>query len=1480
MNMYGWIGMVVLAQGVWGAQPLVRTNLNYAVAKAGNAGTTELVAVGMRDDGQAKLALRLTYTAQSWSRFDWPSFAPNPDLTSVRLVVRAEQASPLAFLARVITRDGVEWQAKPLTATDTWQTFELKAADFSWFRGGDPHVAMLQFSQVTEFNLAVTSRENAVAAKKTLLVDDLCFLPQGPRFLHEGSEITLVSTDPVQISFERLNDLRMRWNVEAANLNGAAEQGKRVLAVLEKVCARAQKDQRRDAARILEESASVWRDPIAVAHADSPCWPRVTFADYTAQLARFQTATSMPFIVFDLAHKKALQTSILYQSCTQARAELVQKEGAFHVRQRVVFTDANTKQVVNVAYPVPRGSSEGITVRDRMIHVPMRCTAKRLNEKMPLLLRLYSQAADGCESWAQFAPEVMPTDTWSLCTFDLSKPQQSVRFDPARVVSIALRIENIPGQADDFSLEMGTLTLGWAPAHARLIAEEMAQIEATILKKRLALLELRQHRLACETTLRAYPEVYATYAASFQTHRRPGKAKSNATVIPASVTNELNSADVRYRVLRRGTEMSLRTEYPSGTATHLAAELRDAEGRCIVSGEQHGAALELPLDAIVFWRPGTPNLFELVIRALRDETVLATVKRPFGLRTSEFVFGAPNTSLRHTVKPALSDWAWQWNGRSDFGRYACYNCDDPVRPVVQTQRLFGDLWVDGARYYGFSLKPQNIRFHETCGIAQLAGVAGNYAQLSDWNDLVQLAGAYTNKVNLMGSWHEHAAIGVLQVGNEVELNMWGADLNAAFPHAPYQPIDCVAQQLRAQQVSTAPIMYVRPGNFTTIPPLPHEDVCGINQYTGRYHGRMEEIERDLAELGAHALLANRPWMITEWNGPKYSWATGGIGGVTPRGAAYYLERYWRGLLNSPGVVGSSEFTLNWIIAPFEDLTTQSRAEAYRSRPKHQRFGGGYTADHVPLVSPEHAVTNDACYRITRAFHGPLYTLINRPGAIDILYCAATKTRALRTVEWLSILGKTCRCVEINATLYTPRPAHVIALLDQRCEPLKAWYASGVLEPIRDTVTEPNIQVVLNPVSPDHLLVVMTAHADEALQRGCDRIEQSAYEVMRMRWAESSMGRVVALTDPARVRIYENYLFEQAARGYLMVGGNDARTNLAMQAFFDAAGTRQPEWGAWQALVLDCARHLTPDEMSVTQRATQQGVNIVISRSCYAHNPELQQWCPAVLTETGTLFQHYPVASGLATPIPVSDLGNVARDVVNTFAPARGKEQALAVFSIRPEGDAEVLARSAQNEPVVVAWQRGRAWVTLFGTDFSAAANLHWTITHAGKSHPIYDRDTACGLERLSRAVINSCLKGADVWLRDFEGVPQQALRPRLFVRLTPHSQLLHGGVRARGAVDIALCDSEGRAVTNGVVFGRARLSMDGRSIGKNDFARLTVDPHGRCAATLAPEGNEASFTYTPAQRLGTRCTVISLQVKAYAEGYVPVDDAVALVVAE
>ena len=239
------------------------------------------------------------------------------------------------------------------------------------------------------------------------------------------------------------------------------------------------------------------------------------------------------------------------------------------------------------------------------------------------------------------------------------------------------------------------------------------------------------------------------------------------------------------------------------------------------------------------------------------------------------------------------------------------------------------LWLDGGRLYGFASRPARIARDDQFGIATLASVAPSYRGLAEWNDLSQFSDETALRYELLNGWGDSASVAVLQIGNEVELSEWGADLTSAFPGAPYQPLDMVAEIAKKTRVTQAPVMYVRAGRYSTIPPLPYEDVCGINQYTGRYSGRMDEIERDLAELSVQSLFANRPLMITEWNGPKYSWAGSGIGGVTPRGAAYYLERYWRALIDTPAVVGSSEFTLNWVIAPFEDLTNVSREEAWK-----------------------------------------------------------------------------------------------------------------------------------------------------------------------------------------------------------------------------------------------------------------------------------------------------------------------------------------------------------------------------------------------------------------------------------------------------------------------------------------------------------------------------------------------------------------------
>jgi len=635
---------------------------------------------------------------------------------------------------------------------------------------------------------------------------------------------------------------------------------------------------------------------------------------------------------------------------------------------------------------------------------------------------------------------------------------------------------------------------------------------------------------------------------------------------------------------------------------------------------------------------------------------------------------------------------------------------------------------------------------------------------------------------------------------------------------------------------------------------------------------MEEIERDLAELAVQSAFANRPLMITEWMGPKYSWASGGIGGVTTRGAAYYLERYWRALIDTPGIVGSSEFTLNWVIAPFEDLTNQTREEAWRGRLPHSTFSGPHPADHVPLLTPEQ-VTPDECYRAMQAFHGPVYVLSQRPGAVAVVHSPAAGEAAQRLVQRLRALGKEAEPVPEAAWGEAAAGArHLVVLLEAESALARRLVSDGVIEPCPAGGTEPTIQTRLNPLAPDRLLVTLTARDAEAFARGLARLEASAEHLLDFRRKEGAMGRVMAVTDAGLERVYTRYILEQAARGYLLAG-EDTCATLREADYYRADGSRRAAWEDWAALILDCARELSGEELALVKRVCAEGVNVVVSRACYRANPGLQAWCGGVAEETaaGTLAGRFTLEAALSAPVPVRELSGADVVAIARFAPKHAGGSALEVAAVAAGADGEVWARAATNgAPVVVAWRRGKGLAVVFGCDFGRAAEVHWDVTHAGESHRLYDRDTACGLERVSRCVVNACLAGRG----------PERMKPRLFIRVTPEAVLLRGGRAAVARAEVLLCDVEGRPVA-GELKARARMCADGTTSSGGAFTELTPSGPGRFLVTCGPEGlTEAQVSYAPPRRLGDRWTVLSAQFKAYAEGYVPADGAAAFIVAE
>ncbi len=901
----------------------------------------------------------------------------------------------------------------------------------------------------------------------------------------------------------------------------------------------------------------------------------------------------------------------------------------------------------------------------------------------------------------------------------------------------------------------------------------------------------------------------------------------------------------------------------------ILAELRDRTGRLQAAGRVRGDELTLvPADAPAR-APGEPHLYRLRCLVRQGEQVLSYSERLVGLRTADVRAGGPDALLRHTRFRRQPDWTYRLNGRCFFPRVAAYHWPDAEETVLDGVRMLGDLWVDGVRRYGFSYQPHEWDRFSRYGLGMFTSLAPRYSSLTGWDDVVAWDEDYSRRCHRVIAASDSPHQLMVQVGNEAELTIWGAELGTAFPDALYQPLDMAAERQRAVVQPTAPTMYVRAASFHRVPPLPHEQVCGVNQYTGRYSGRMEQIDRNLAELARQALWADRPLMITEWMGPKYSWAGTGVGGVTRRGAAYYLERYWRALIDTPGVIGSAEFTLNWVIAPFEDLTNQSREEAWVDRPPHSPFGGGRTADHVPQVGPRQAQRNEPTFRAMQAFHGPLYILVHRPGPIliagkDAERLAAPLRRFRDGIETVD----TVRGPEIETI-----PGHVVRLWDpDDCDRLPGEW------------DEPVIRTQRNPANPDGLLVSLHAASPQAADRGLQRLTEAAEALAELNRWEGAMTRAVAVTDPAWQSAYDNYLLEFAARGYLHCG-DDVRRELREDEFFDANGSRRPAWHDLSAVILDTQRVLESDEIRLVRRLTREGANLIISAPCYTANPALAELLDARLEPAGTLGQTISLQAELTRPVRVTDLGRVDLDVIARFQPDLADAAGLDVFAVRTD-QARTLATNAEGHAIIVQRTYGAGRVTLLGTSLGAAIHVHQRVTRSGNTHRLYDRDTACGLERLSRVAVNLCRLG----------YPAERYRPRLYLEMRPETTWVTAGEPVR--LTVQLTDVHGQPVGGQLRGGLRITGMRAAGGARTELTDLTASGPGRFEILCWPEGEigpadhqleaaEDAFpasstvnvlTY-PATEPGTTPHVLSLQFKGFAADFVPTDGALAVLLA-
>lgn len=1455
----------------------------YTVECLGDAEKAQLIKPGA--EGSAA-AMALHHQQGAWSRFNWPMFRPVKGNTALRVQLRREGALPKAALMRLLTRDGVEWHLKKnIALTENWQAVELTPDDFRYYRGADPEkVLPLSFDHVIQYHLLPASSRDGAGV---LVVDSFGLVPNGPVYTHDADEWRR-QPEPAALEYARLQDLRERYQLELAQLAASREH---VLAWTRELQAiRELWAQNPDAARArLATATAPWKLRPATASADDTAGlPPLTEADFRARINALNDRPRT--LVNDFRTDARVSNHVLYQALPQAAPERIEENGELFVRQQVVFTDENGPQTVFLGMDVPVGQdgSRYLDVSGRVIVLKIRCPARVLHEQRPFLLRLCSEHPEGLEAFSDLRPEPMPGKDWLECRFDVGTPFRGVRFDARKVTRMELRVENVPGEADSFALDAGAIYLTYPPALISVRDEFLADCQRQLLAARMALLTARNELLHEEDALRVIPDLRSLYLSSFSQEllRDAAPAAPPADALPAYDGPVVASSTFRTRTELAAGQPEL-VVCLSSAAARLCVELRDVAGAAVLAARDWRDGVDawqerrLPVN-IPLWSPGNAQLCQLRMVAYDAAgAVLAADRRQVGLRESVLFASGVTPLLRQELTRRRPEWFFRYNGQAAFPRTAAFSwMEESLKACpAETAAMLADLWVEGGRFYGMRLNEAFWSLFERGAYAQLAAFYPSYKALKSWDDMWLFGEQMSFIAERLAQPSSHASSFVLQVGNEVELDSWGASINTAFPGTPFQPLDYVAGVLRRERLDSAPIMYVRAGHFNTVVPLPHEDVCGINQYTGRYGGRLDEVHRDLAELAAEAALFNRPLMITEWNGPKYSWATGGIGGVTIRGAAYYLERYWRGLMETPGVVGSAEFTLNWVIAPFEDLTNQSREEAWKNRPQHASFGGGYTADHVPLLHANQVVP-DECYRSMQAFHGPFYVMAKTPGDIHLQGAGAdTLASALAPLRGLGKeLSVNSRSAALVGPADLPRDRHCVMLMSVGSGPAAlppAWM--GLLTPLAAGAAEPLIRTMVHPQAPDYLLCVVQAADDAALRCAIRRLGQSAAALFDLRAKESQMRRAVALIDRNREQVFRLYVLEQAGRG-LFFTGDDTRTALLAEDFYDEAGRLLPCWSALSTLYLDAPRELGADEWSLVQRLHAGGVTLVISSGCYQANAALQAAYPAALAAAGDFSQPLSLHASLQGPAPLRALGGADLAVVERFAPAMLKEPGVGVQTIRADG-ATALAWNEQEQAVIVRWPSpaaGQSAVVLLGYQLGDIAQVHWRVTHNGLTHRIYDRDTACGLERASLAAVNAGLP---------ETRPGELL-PALQLHVVPESFLVAPGAPAR--LLVSLRDCAGRPVSGAQVNARLRVRQDGRNGMSSDYTRLCANADGNFVVNCVlkdagrSEGADAVnfLSYSKRDNVTKVSCVLSVQLKAWAPGYLPADSACAFVLGE
>lgn len=777
----------------------------------------------------------------------------------------------------------------------------------------------------------------------------------------------------------------------------------------------------------------------------------------------------------------------------------------------------------------------------------------------------------------------------------------------------------------------------------------------------------------------------------------------------------------------------------------LLAALRGPDGDVIWWREQPmtstAATIEIDQLPVRAWTPELPALYEWIVALRRGGAIVDLRRSSVAFRDIAVQGGDLSGTMRHAWGWAAEDWSFRLNGHPWFPRGTVLN--DLPRHPEEGVALLRELGLEFYRNYGYQTSHITGRLGDLFrrdGLLLLAGLGPAYGEVRSFES--RQAGFETFRSTLRQDRalvHDPAVLAV-QVGNEAELAVWGADLGASYGEDLWQPFEEAIAIVREETAPAVPLSYVRAGGPKTVAPVPAEDYSGVNQYAGRYWGSRRTMAADLGGLGFHAAAAGKPYGITEWFGPKYSWATSGISGVDEDGAARYLVDYQQTLERAPGAVLSTQFVLNWVVTPVEDLTALPYEEG-RKRREQWSWSLQQGTPWYPRVFPD-LLTDTPGRRQLRGMNSPLHDLVETPGRILV---SGPKADAAACAQWLRELGRTVEVVEPKRLPEPDAARASLLLLCPAAEP------EGWLQTMDLATAPPAGKFVLRrrllPADPDRLVVLLRGGDAAGHAAGMERLRGDAAALIEAYAHRASCRRLLALVDEEK-SAFDRYVTDTAMRGWFLAR-DDLRMRLDPAELLAADGSLQPAFADLALLLVSVRRALDPAELDALRILAQRGVEVVWSAATLKANP-----LPGVtLGKAQPLTGSVPVADWANRPLPIGDLGKVRVEALTEFGSlspdSDGFRRATTVRTVVANGET---AATCAGEPVVVRQPIGEGAFWYCGADLAAMAEALTRTTQRGVNHSLYDRDTACGLERWFRLVTNA---GAQ------KAAPRPAARPRL-----------------------------------------------------------------------------------------------------------------------